>query len=276
MIATRDFTAKGAGPEFTIRHGEAFTYAVAGTFVGTVLLQQLIGGAFAVVASATGAAGATVTANGYGNPWARYRFYCSEFTSGTIQTSATDTTNDVLASVKDIVGKDLLQYSQDGVTVPADKVLTATNPNLNAPLGAVAVKEVQFTETAGAGVYTGAVVVPAGATILDIIVNAIALWNPATSAIMKVGDTDDDGFYIGVDLKATDLLAGESISFALAGGKAGAYIANSQVSPRYSAVARTINGIVTVVGGSGSTGRTRMSVIYALPVSADIVAATKV
>jgi hypothetical protein len=91
-----------------------------------------------------------------------------------------------------------------------------------------------------------------------------------------VGDTDDDGFYTGVDLRATDLLAGESLSFALAGGKAGAYIANSQVSPRYSATARTINGIITVVGGSGSTGRTRMTVVYHLPVTADIVAATKV
>jgi len=142
--------------------------------------------------------------------------------------------------------------------------------------GALFGKEVTFTETAGAGTYTGSVVVPAGATIYDIVVNGVALWNPATSAIMKVGDTDDDGFYTAVDLKATDLLAGESISFALAGGKAGAYIANSQVSPRYSATARTISGIITVVGGSGTTGRTRMTVFYSAPVAAESTAATKV
>ena len=140
---------------------------------------------------------------------------------------------------------------------------------------AVVSEAVDFTETSGAGVWTGAVVVPAGASILDIIIDGIALWNSQTSATLKVGDTDDDGFYTAVDLKATDLLAGESLSFALAGGKAGAYIANSQVSPRYSAVERTINGIITKVGTSGTAGRTRMTVVYSLPLAAPT-AATKV
>lgn len=126
--------------------------------------------------------------------------------------------------------------------------------------------EVTFTETTGAGTYTGAVSVPAGATLIDIIVNGVALWDTTTSATMIVGDgTDPDGYYTAVDLKATDLLAGESISFALAGGKAGAYIANSQVSPRYSASARTITGSITTVGAAGSAGRTRMVVIFAMP-----------
>jgi hypothetical protein len=131
--------------------------------------------------------------------------------------------------------------------------------------------EVTFAED-GAGTYTGAVTVPAGATILDIIVNGVVLWAAATSAVMKVGDAaDDDGYFTAVNLKATDLLAGESISFALAGGKVGAYIANSQVSPRYSASARVISGIVTSVG-AGTAGRTRMCVIFTLPTAT---AATK-
>jgi hypothetical protein len=134
-----------------------------------------------------------------------------------------------------------------------------------------------FTETTGAGVYTGSVTVPAGATILDVIVNGVALWTATTTAIMKVGDVaDDDGFYTNIDLKATDLLAGESISFALAGGKAGAYIANSQVSPRYSASSRVVSGIITTVGAAGTAGRTRMTVIYSTPYASAIVAATKV
>src|SRR4051812_20690609 len=162
----------------------------------------------------------------------------------------------------------------DGVTIP-----TGAELNRLAGVGGTPVVAVEraFTETSGAGTYTGSVSVPAGATIEDIIVNGVALWDNAGAVTLKVGDVaDDDGFYTGVNLKATDLLAGESLSFALAGGKAGAYIANSQVSPRYSATARTINGIITVVGGSGSTGRTRMTVVYHLPVTADIVAATKV
>jgi hypothetical protein len=134
--------------------------------------------------------------------------------------------------------------------------------------------EVTFTETVGAGVFTGSVAVPAGATILDIIVNGVALWNSETSATMIVGDVaNDDGYFTAVDLKATDLLAGESLSFALAGGKAGAYIANSQVSPRYSATARVVSGIITKVGSTGTAGRTRMVVVFALPTAA---AATKV
>lgn len=134
--------------------------------------------------------------------------------------------------------------------------------------------ERKFTEN-GAGTYTASVSVPAGATILDIIVNGVALWAAATSATMVVGDaTDPDGYFTGVNLKATDLLAGESLSFALAGGKAGAYIANSQASPRYSATARVISGVVTSVG-AGTTGRTRMLVLYAAPLPSDVAAATK-
>lgn len=129
--------------------------------------------------------------------------------------------------------------------------------------GGVIVAEVTFTETTGAGTYTGTVALPAGATLIDVMVNGVALWDTTTSATMIVGDgTDPDGYYTAVNLKATDLLAGESISFALAGGKAGAYIANSQVSPRFAAAARSVIGVVTTVGAAGSAGRTRMLVFY--------------
>lgn len=153
--------------------------------------------------------------------------------------------------------------------------VTATTAQLNKLAGVtgypVEAIEVDFTE-AGAGTYTGAVAVPAGATILDIIVSGVALWAAGTSASLEVGDgTDPDGYYTAVNLKATDLLAGESLSFALSGGKAGAYIANSQVSPRYAAAARTITATVVSVG-AGTTGRTRVTVIFALPTST---AATK-
>ncbi len=136
--------------------------------------------------------------------------------------------------------------------------------------------EVTFTENSGAGVWTGSVAVPAGATILDIIVNGVALWDSETSATMIVGDVaDDNGYFTGVDLKATDLLAGESIAFESAGGKAGAYIANSQVSPRYSSSARTVSGIITKVGTTGTAGRTRMTVVYSISLATPA-AATKV
>lgn len=138
------------------------------------------------------------------------------------------------------------------------------------------VSEVTFTETSGAGTYTGSVAIPAGAALHDVIVNGVALWDNAGAVTMTVGDaTDPDGYYTAVNLKATDLLAGESISFDFAGGKAGAYIANSQVSPRYSASARTISGIITTASTGGSAGRTRMSVVWSAPPAARISAATK-
>lgn len=154
---------------------------------------------------------------------------------------------------------------------------------LSADGGSVAYcKEVTFTETTGAGTYTGSVDLPAGATLIDIIVNGVALWTATTSATMKVGDaTDDDGYFTAVDLKATDLLAGESISLLAPGGQQGAYVVPGatddayQVSARYSASARTISGVVTTVGAAGNAGRTRMTVIYSAPVSDDVAAASK-
>lgn len=130
-------------------------------------------------------------------------------------------------------------------------------------LSEVLAQEVTFTETSGAGTYTGSVTVPVGATILDIVVNGVALWNNAGACTMIVGDVaDDNGYFDAIDLKATDLLAAESLSFTAAGGKAGAYIANSQVSPRYSASARVISGIIVTASTGGTLGRTRMTVIY--------------
>jgi hypothetical protein len=141
--------------------------------------------------------------------------------------------------------------------------------------------EVTVTETTGAGVYTGSVSVPAGATLLEVAVHATALWDTATSATGKVGDVaDDDGIFVDIDLKATDLLAGESISAAggtnTAGGQAGADITATQWNRRYLATARVISLIVTAVGASGSAGRTRMTVVYSQPTTGAITAATKV
>ena len=53
--------------------------------------------------------------------------------------------------------------------------------------------EVLFTETTGAGTYTGTISLPAGSTLIDIQVQSTALWDTATSATMIVGDADDEG-----------------------------------------------------------------------------------
>lgn len=97
---------------------------------------------------------------------------------------------------------------------------------------------------------------------------------PVVAEEVTFTETGAGTYTASVAMPATDLLAGESISFALAGGKAGAYIANSQVSPRYAAAARSIVGVVTSVG-AGTLGRTRMTVVYSAPVAGDITAAVK-
>src|SRR5688500_15767105 len=78
--------------------------------------------------------------------------------------------------------------------------------------------ELRCTEPSSRGTYTGSVSVPAGAIVLDVQVPAVALWTATTSAVLKVGDAaDDDGFWTAVDLKATDLLLNEGLSFAARG-----------------------------------------------------------
>jgi hypothetical protein len=157
---------------------------------------------------------------------------------------------------------------------------TATAAELNRVAGItgtpVVAKRINFSETAGAGTYTGSITLPANAVLIDIIIHATALWTATTSATMKVGDAGNDaGFYTAIDLKATDLLAGESLSFAQAGGKEGAYIANSQVSKRRDPSDRTLAAIVTTVGAAGNAGSTSVTFVYSLPVSTDITSATK-
>jgi hypothetical protein len=153
-----------------------------------------------------------------------------------------------------------------------------TFDNVMAGVGVPVCVEATFTETTGAGTYAADVPLPAGAFLLNIIVQAVALWDTATSATMIVGDAGDpDGYFTGVDLKATDLLAAQSIDFNKTGGKEGAYFAGSatHVNNRYAAAARVITGSITTVGASGSAGRTRMLVQYVVPSESNVTAATK-
>lgn len=154
----------------------------------------------------------------------------------------------------------------DGATTLTGAV-TITSGSAGAPL---LMAERVFTQgTNAAGVFTGSVTVPAGATIIDIRLYGEALWNQGTSAVMIVGDVaDPDGWWTAVNLQATDLLAGEVLSFYKQGStEVGVYqvAATGLLNTSYSASARIITGEVTTVGTVGATGITRMVVLYALP-----------
>jgi len=138
------------------------------------------------------------------------------------------------------------------------------------------VETVLFTETTGAGTYTGSVTVPGNSLIHDIKVWSTVLWTATTSATMIVGDVaDPNGWYAGIDLKATDLVVGEQIRFESAGGKEGVYYvaATGELETAWAATERIISGEVITVGAAGTAGRTYMQVIYSDP--ANIGAATK-
>lgn len=132
------------------------------------------------------------------------------------------------------------------------------------------IESIKFTQTAGDGVYTGTISLPAGARIIDIGCDAEVLWNAGTSASLKVGDaTDDDGFFVATDLNATDLLAGEINNLEHPGGKAGVFIAAEQ-RKLYQAAARSVIAVVTQVG-NGAAGRLRVYVVYAVATAVAVV-----
>lgn len=134
-----------------------------------------------------------------------------------------------------------------------------------------------YANGAAAGVFTLDLTVPAYCLLLDVGVTSLALWNQGTSAALVAGDADDaDGFLASIDCTATDLLKYESISLragtALAGGKIGAYIANSQwckgsgTYGQLSPVARTISFVLTTVGTDATTGELIAWIAYTPPV----------
>jgi hypothetical protein len=149
--------------------------------------------------------------------------------------------------------------------------------------GRVLHQAVLFTETSGAGTYTGSVEIPYGSFLLEVVVHGIALWDNAGTVDMIVGDSqastgDPDGIFVITSLKSGgDLTAGQSISAAggtnTASGEVGADIAATAWERRYLAGTRTITGVITTSSTGGSTGRTLMLVVYTDPTS--VAAATK-
>lgn len=136
-------------------------------------------------------------------------------------------------------------------------------------------QSVIFAETATGVLHTATIPIPANATLLDIQVSGGVAWG-AGAAVLDVGDTaDPNGYFASVNLKATDLLAGEVLSVAGStanwGGRNGAYLVastgqrgptSSNFGTRYIAGSNII-ATVTVTTPSVTTGRTYLTVFYA-------------
>ncbi len=166
---------------------------------------------------------------------------------------------------------------------------TLTNKTFTAPVftapsssstGMMIAKTCAFVENATNTTHTCTIAVPAGAWLHSIKVTNSVLWTGGT-ATMEVGDTaDPDGYFTGVDLKATDLVVGEVLETnngsidtdGLWGGKQGVYLvaASGRRGPTstnfgmYYAAGSNILGVVTVGTPATTAGRTFMSVIYSV------------
>lgn len=180
-----------------------------------------------------------------------------------------------------------ITYSRAGVNTPRhppvsgnqkniDELLTGVLRLARLPEGKtdgnlVTLKEISFAESVGEGVWTGSVLIPASAYLLDIVVQSQVLWNSETSAVLKVGDdNDDDGYFTGVNLlSGGDLVPFESVSFTKAGSVGGAYMVGTHAAGHIHSMSRlterSITAVITKTGDSGSDGRTTVAVMYALP-----------
>lgn len=121
----------------------------------------------------------------------------------------------------------------------------------------------------GAGTYQADFTIPAGATIIDIIVEAIAVWAAATSASLDIGDGGNaQGWVAAMNVKTTPAV-GNSFSIGSTQtrlGGTGAYITaatSTSIARGYSATSRTLTAKITSVG-AGATGNTRVTVVYAV------------
>jgi hypothetical protein len=153
--------------------------------------------------------------------------------------------------------------------------------------GIVVAKTVSFVEDATSLTHTATIALPAGAVLLDILVSGGVLWTATGTVTLKVGDTAvADGYLTGVNLKATDLLVGESLAIsgsnvAASGGKQGSYLvaATGQRGPlstnfgAHNVAGTNIVAVVTVVTPATTAGRTYVTVFYAVGQTVTVVKA---
>lgn len=159
---TKDFTETGAGTNLYVKDGDSITYAVSGTFEGTVVLQKSPDGGLTweTVSSATEAASGTVVAETSNLGGLSFRFLCTDFTSGTIETSISDVTMSPIQEFKNLNGKTVAYTTETGMVVDNLTVSgTLTNSSVHqsgACTALTAGAAVTLTVAAGETCYTDA------------------------------------------------------------------------------------------------------------------------
>ncbi len=171
-------------------------------------------------------------------------------------------------------------YKKDG----GDTLVLASGGTLSiepgaAVTGGIILQSALFTEDAATLTHTATFTIPAGATLLDIIVIPQVLWTAGGTAAFTCGDANSaNGWFTSCNLKATDLVLGERLQASNAnnwGGVNGAYLTtagrfgqqSTTMIGGYCPTAYSVIGVVTVTGPSTTAGRTWMHVLYTVGAS---------
>lgn len=146
----------------------------------------------------------------------------------------------------------------------------------DAGTGVIFSKTVLFTEDATTVTHTGTVVIPAGATLMDIIVTPQVLWTGGTASFTCGDANSATGWFTATNLKATDLLLGETLVASSStnwGGVNGTYLVSAtgrfgQQSANmiggYCPTAYSVVGVVAVGTPATTAGRLRMTVLWTI------------
>lgn len=195
-----------------------------------------------------------------------------------------DTTNGVLYQKILGLGTNTSGYDQivslTGTQTLTNKTFTgaaSASPIItgNAGSGTIFCKQALFTEDATSLTHTATFTVPAGASLLDIIVIPQVLWTGGTAAFTCGDANSANGWFTTANLKATDLVLGERLQASNAnnwGGVNGSYLTTAGRFGQQSAnmiggfcpTAYSVIGVVTVGTPATTVGRTRMYVLWSV------------
>jgi hypothetical protein len=162
-----------------------------------------------------------------------------------------------------------------GATIGAGGAIVSPIVTGDAGTGTIFSKTALFTEDATSLTHTATFVIPAGATLLDILVVPQVLWTGGTAAFTCGDANSANGWFTSTNLKATDLILGERLQASNAnnwGGVNGAYLTtagrfgqqSTTMIGGYCPTAYSVIGVVTVGTPATTAGRTRMTVFWTI------------
>jgi hypothetical protein len=134
-------------------------------------------------------------------------------------------------------------------------------------LDAIRMKEVTFEETEGAGTYTALIAQPPGSTLIDLIFTSSALWDGTGDALAQAdfeGLIDEFNSWWSAGL-ALSSVPGAAMSTSPGPG-------HSQIADKlYTGVGQNIEVRITKPNATGTSGRSRALMIYAVPLSTTVI-----